>query len=345
MKKQSIIKILSAFVVALALGFATVGQVFAATPFVGDTSTLPIKRTVTTSINVTNTFTYAITANPGNPTGATDLPTTANIVFNNVAPTSGTAMQTGTVDFSGATFTTAGDYEFTISEIESTNPSVFPVDPTTYTIIVAVRYNTTSHALEATLVQAVKDAKGDKVNATWESTAKYTYFEIAETISGNMADVNKCFEYTLNIPAGDGVTTGDAFAANITSSCTDNPSSITAGTPSTIHLASGDVARVGLSGTTNQIPVGAGYTLTLVADDGYTATFNSESMTTGTAKIVTGLVATDDDSFNTKNKAALVLTKSQDIPTGIFTNVWTYVVVLGISATGVVVASKKFSKK
>lgn len=345
MKKQSIIKILSAFVVALALGFTTVGQVFAATPFVGGTSTLPIERTITTSSNVTNTFTYTVTANSGNPTGATGLPTTANIVFNNVAPTSGTAVQTGTVDFSGTTFTTAGDYEFTISETGSTNPSVFPVDPTTYTIIVAVRYNTTSHALEATLLQTVKDTGGNKVDATWGSIAQYTHFELAETISGNMADVNKCFEYTLNIPAGNGIVAGDTFTVNVTSSCTGNPSSITAGTPQHIYLANNDTATVGLSNSAEQIPVGAGYTLTLVADDGYTATFNSEPMAAGTAKTITGLVGPSDPDFNTKNKASLALTKSAVIPTGIFTNVWTYVVILGISATGVVVASKKYSKK
>jgi multidrug transporter EmrE-like cation transporter len=160
-----------------------------------------------------------------------------------------------------------------------------------------------------------------------------------------MADVNKCFEYTLNIPAGNGIVAGDTFTVNVTSSCTDNPSSITAGTPQHIYLANNDTATVGLSNSTEQIPVGAGYTLTLVADDAYTATFNGESMTTGTAKTITGLVGPSDPDFNTKNKASLALTKSADIPTGIFTNVWTYVAILGISATGVVVASKKFSKK
>lgn len=346
MRKQSAIKILSAFAVALMLSLTTIGQVFAATPFVNNVTTLPIKRTINNvSNNVTNTFTYTITQNANNPTGATGLPTSATIVFNNTVPTSNTVEESGTVDFSGATFTTAGDYEFTISETESTNPTNFPIDPTTYTIIAAVRYDS-NHALEATLLQEVRNNGGTKTDATWEYNAQRTHFEITETTSGNMADVNKCFEYTLNIPAGNGVTAGDTFTASVTSSCTGNPSTITAGTPETIRLASGDTAVIGSSsGVAEQIPIGAGYTLTLVADDGYTATFNNESMTAGTAKTVTGLVGPLDTDFDTKNKANLALTKSSDIPTGIFTNVWTYVVILGISATGIAVVSKKYSKK
>ena len=147
MKKLSF----AAGVAAIALSFATIfpaAGVFANTIATGDLTGNPItlRRSVSGITNpVTNTFSYTVTSS-STPTGAsvTGYPTSASIAFNNVSPTSGTAEQTTTLDFSAANYSAVGDYEFTITESASTNVSNYPIDTADndYTAIVSVRYYT-----------------------------------------------------------------------------------------------------------------------------------------------------------------------------------------------------------
>lgn len=339
-------------VLSMVLGVTLTNKTYAATTitFTDNVKTIPFTRTVTGVSNpVTNTFTYTVTPDANNPAGVTNAPTSASVVFSGATPTSNTVNGTGALDFTNTTFTTAGDYYFTVAETGSTNASSFPLDNSTYTAIASVRYAvnggvTDPNTLIVTLVQDMQKTGGNKEPAVWRSEALRTYFQLSATTTGNMADVNHCFVYTLNVPTGNGVSTGDSFAITTTSTCS-NPSTITAGQNTTIRLKNNDTMQVGLSGTLSQLPIGSGYSITLTDAEGYTATFNDAEMQAGTAKSVTGLVAVNDSQFNTKNNASLKLTKNSAVPTGIFNNTATYVVLLGIGAAGLAYSAKRFRAK
>lgn len=350
--KKHLAKLTAAIAALTALFSATISsQTFAATNiiFVDDITTIPITRTITGVSNpVTNTFTYTVTPNAGNPSGASGIPTSASIAFSSASPDSSHSVtSTGALDFSNATFTTAGDYYYTVTETGSTDSSNFPLDNTTYTAIASVRYAVNGgvpdpNTLVVTLLQDMQRTGGGKEPAVWQSEAPRTYFEILAQTTGNIADINHCFVYTLNIPTGSGISSGDTFSVSTASECT-NPSTIIAGQNTTVRLKHNDTLRVGGTGSTvSQLPVGSGYNITLTDAEGYTATFNGSTMTAGTPQSVTGLVAVSSPDFNTKNKAVVTLSKSADVPTSVFTNVLMYLAIFGIGLSGVIYAARKF---
>ncbi|MBP5656081.1 hypothetical protein J6X15_00650 [Candidatus Saccharibacteria bacterium] len=322
---------------------------------------LTLSRTVSgVSNNVTNTFGYTITQGTI-PSGATvsGAPATASIVFNNTAPTSGDATATTTVDFSSANFSKVGDYTYTIRESSSTDAVNYPIDTASndYTALVQVRYyvdpNTNvpdnSRFVATTYLTNASDNKVSNNTATWGSSAARTYIEAKATTTGNMAETTDCFAYTINIPAGNGVVAGDTFTVSTASTCSGNPSSVTAGTATTIYLRHNDTVTVGQNGLVNQLPVGASYTWTKASDSntGYTNKIDGtqQSSVTKTTVAVTN-VDCDDDSdgagcFDDNNHTDFENNKELDPLTGIVTNFWFYIMLLVAGLVGFFIISRR----
>lgn len=355
MKKTSFFAGAAALALSAASIIPAVNAWAATTSYDNGVTTIPIKRTVTGVSNpVTNTFTYTITPVSSNPTGASNEPTTASIVFNNTTPVSGTATATGSIDFSGTTYSQIGDYYYDITETGSTDTSNYPIDDTQYQAQVSVRYavdSTTNvpdnNSLVVTLAQLMVNSSdtegtGDKDEAIWTSGANRTYVEINATTTGNSAETGNCFAYTVEIPVGNGVESGDTFAITSGTECTGGATSVTAGDSATIYLKHGDTATVGQNGTTNQLPIGASYTITKAdTNDGYSTKINSIETTT----VTKSAVAVDAEGFDDDNVINIENNKTVNPLTGIATNVWTYVIILAAGAAGVVYASKKTVKK
>ena len=341
MKKLSF----AAGVSAIALAATTiipVAGVFATTAtYDGTNNIVTLQRTVSGVSNpVTNTFTYTIT-NTDKPDGATvtGAPTSASIAFSNQAVSDGSAVKTTTVDFSTADFSKPGDYTWTISETGTGNAANYPIDTADndYTVIISVRNvldnnNVPTGAYTGTLI--LKNKSGNKVDtATWTSRASFTYISATATTTGNLAETDQCFAYTLNIPAAGSVSAGDTFTIDNTSTCTGSDTTVTAGTPATIYLKHGDLVTVGQAEGVNELPVGASYTWTKASDTstGYTNKIDGATASTTTKTAVD--VA--DSAFNTNNKTAFENNKDADPQTGIITNIWFYIILLTIGAFGI----------
>ncbi len=359
MKKLSFVAGASAIALALASIFPAAG-VFANTIATSDFEGSPItlRRTVSgVSNNVTNTFGYTITST-STPDGgsANNAPTTASIAFSNKAPSSNEVSGTTTVDFGTTNFSKVGDYTFTISETSSTDPTNYPIDTASndYTAIVRVTYYVdpvtnvpdNSRYVAKIVINNKDDTK--VAQATWGSSAARTYIEVAATTTGNMAETDKCFAYTINIPVGSGVSAGDTYAINANTTCTGSDTSVTAGTPATIYLKHGDTATVGLVGNSSQLPVGANYTLTKTGtDDGYTTKIDGNVKTT-INKITVATGNTDCESnadgegcFDENNHTDFENNKQADPLTGIVTNFWFYLMLLIIGLVGFFIISRK----
>ena len=271
---------------------------------------------------VTNTFGYTIT-NASAPSGGSvsNAPSSASIAFNNVSPTGGASSveATTTVNFSAASYSKVGDYEFTITESSSSDAGNYPIDTAdnSYKAVVQVRYYVDSSTnvpdnSRYTAYVIIYDKGGTKVSeATWTSGSTYTYIQATATTTGNLGETSECFAYQISIPDS-GVTAGGTYAIDInptSGACSGSATSVTAGTPATVYLKHGDTVRVGYNNNVYQLPVGANYTITDTnGSDGYTT--KMDTVTQDSVSKTT--VATTDGNFNTNNTTAIENNKNTD---------------------------------
>ena len=283
--------------------------------------------------NVTNTFTYTIAfdsaygagANGGTASG---FPTSTTVAFNNVAPLSGTATQTGTVDFAGTTFTKVGDYRFTLNETGSTSSTQYPLDNTTYYLYVSVRYaagDTDGTQMVATVAgSGISDSSNDENHATdpgtkeavvFESDSVFTNISITKTVTGNMGDKSHYFTVNVTIPgSGTYLVSGGQYGTPATSTTT-----VTAGTATALQIKHGETLTIGLAsdGTTNQVPIGVSYTVAETTEQGYTTTIDTVEQSSTTKTSVQAAASNATAIVNRYEVATL---------TGVFLNIMPYVV-------------------
>lgn len=321
---------------------------------IGDTPAnheFTITRTIEGVSNpVSNTFTYTITAAGTNPSGATGMPTSATVTFNNKAPVSNVATETGTIDLSNVTFTTNGDYEWTVTESATGDSTNYPLDSTdVYKIKVSVR-NSASTNLTSNQGKTVTifgyDKDGNKIgdptsadpakqeaNFPFTSQAQYRHIEIKKTVTGNMADVDLCFDVEVTVG-----TTGQTYA--VSGGC-NNAATIPGGTATTLSLKHNDTIIIGKSGTTEQIPIGVNYSFTEQGATAYTTTINGAqqpSKTSGTQTVSSTASANVNTIVNHYENATI---------TGAFMKILPYVIIAVIAIAGVIymIVRNKKNKK
>ena len=306
--------------------------------------TVTITRNVTGVTNpVTNTFTYTIAPdtqyNPGTVTG---YPTSTTVAFSGVTPNaSGTATQTGAVDFGGTTFPTVGDYRFILTETGSTNTTQYPLDNTTYYLYVSVRYaagDTDGTSMEATVVSSAMTSTAAPTSQTKEavvftSGAELTHVTISKTVTGNMGDKSKYFDISVNIPGtGTYLVSGGKYGTPANSSTT-----VTAGTATTLQIKHGETITIGLAadGTTDQIPIGINYTVGETAVTGYTTTIDGAATNPKTETTV---------ATAANNTTAIVNNYELATLTGVFINMVPYLLIAAVVLV-LIVLLKRSSKK
>ena len=305
------IKIMLTMILSLAL-FGEMGSVNAATGSI-TTSTAnhaaTISRTVTGTTNkVNNTFTYTVTADSNNPTGTSNIPTTATVAFSNVTPQSGTATATGTLDFAGATFTKNGDYTYTITETGSTTPGLYPIDSTnTYTAKVSLRNASATNFNSKTITMffykgAASDAsKLDPSKLDFTSAAIVKTISISKTVEGTMADPDEYFAVSITVNGN----TGESYSITGTHKSGD-PTSITSGTATTVNLKHGD------SITINGVPEGKTYSFIETGGANYQTFINGSTTNSKESGSKTVGSSNSNTIKNVWNQAAItgIVTKS-----------------------------------
>ena len=310
----------------------------------GDTnSTVTITRNVTNATgNVTNTFSYNIAPDTtyNNSVGTvTGTPTISGISFTNVAPTAGTATQTGTVNFAGVTFSDVGDYRFILTETNSTDSSKYPVDSSTYYLYVSVRYadNGTTTMVATVAGNGIKDSTtysaGAKTAVVFSSDEGLTNITITKTVDGNMGDVTKYFDISVNIPgSGTYLVSGGKYGTPA-----DSTTSVTAGSATTLQVKHGDTLTIGVAsdGTTKQIPIGVTYTVSETSVTGYTTTIDSVEQSS-VSKTTVAAPASNGTTINNHYELATL--------TGVFINMVPYLLIVAVVLV-LIVLLKRSSKK
>lgn len=321
-------KKLKLFLMALIVGlsFGNVDIANAATGSISSTTTnhaITLSREVTGVTNkVTNTFTYTVTAG-SNPSGATDIPTTKTIVFNGATPSSNKVTQSATLDFAGATFTTNGDYTYTIKETGSSDSTTYPVDSSnTYTVKISVRNASetdfTSDKKVTMILFKGEGGSATKLNNTTFNFTKEAVFRtitIAKTVEGTMADPDTYFAVAVTIAGSDGNTYSVSGQTKSGASTT-----ITQGTAGTIYLKHGETVTI--SGVKN----GSTYSFNETAVSGY-ATYINGSTTNSTSSGSKTVGATNSNTIKNVYNASAI--------TGLFTRFTPYIIMSAAAIIGV----------
>lgn len=340
--KHKLLSAIAAITVASATIISNVSAVTIGSDGSGTTnnsSTITVTRQVSNVSNpVSNTFSYSITANDNYEDSVTGAPTISDVVFNNVTPVDGTASATSTINFSGVAFDALGNYSYTVTETGSTDAVNYPLSTQKYTVTAYVR-NVLSEGVptgEYEVTLQVTDAGGDKQSdgLTFTSTATRTYITLSNSVAGNLADINKCFAYQIDIT---GVGGTDAFTVNTTSSCANNTNTITSG--GVVYLKHGESATIGDADGKYELPVGVNFTITKQGDTDYTTYFNGAD--SGATSITATTLAVDADDFKTNNIITIVNSKIDSPLTGVILNIWPYVLLAILGAAGFMIAKAR----
>ena len=327
--------LLSIFMVAAMFGGYT--GVSAATGSITNSTTnhlITISRSITgISNNVTNTFTYTVTADSSNPSGATGIPTSGTVAFSNKAPTSGTATATGTIEFSGATFTKNGDYSYLITETASTDSTTYPIDSTNkYTVKVSVRNasatdftNDKAVTVQVYSGEGASATKQDGATITFTSSSVLRTITIKKTVTGNMADADEYFPVSVTVTGNTGETysiTGQSYSGS------GKITSLTSGTAGTIYIKHNETITI------NNVPNGKTYQFTETNTKGYTAAVN------GTAGASSGTKTVGATNTNT-----ITNTLSSPVPTGAILKILPYILIIGLAVAAIIIVVIRSNKQ
>lgn len=216
---------------------------------------------------------------------------------------------TGDITVALPEYTNVGVYEYTLKEVDGKTAGVvyYPDD---IKLVVTV-INGENGKLRIAAVHV--ESEGEKSD-TFPNTYKAGELDVSKTVTGNLGDKNKYFEFKVTLTGEEGKTYRDSYAVTGGSN-TENPSTIKIGEETTFLLKHGDTITIA------NLPYGVTYTVTETAAEGYTT-----EKTGDTGKIN----AADQAAEFTNNKAG-------SIDTGVVLNNMPYILVLAVLAAGVAV--------
>lgn len=239
---------------------------------------------------------------------APDLGTITGAKFDDGAATiSGT---TGDITVALPEYTNVGVYEYTLKEVAGTTAGVTYYDKGIKLVVTVVNDNNGKLRIAAVHTESTGEAKSDN----FPNTYKAGELDVSKTVTGNLGDKNKYFEFKVTLTGENGKTYRDSYAVTGGSN-TANPSTIKIGEETTFLLKHGDTITIA------NLPYGVTYTVTETAAEGYTTEKTGADGTISAADQI----------------AAFTNTKDGSIDTGVVLNNMPYILVLAVLAAGVAV--------
>lgn len=192
---------------------------------------------------------------------------------------SGTNDANGKIVISRA-YSEEGTYKYKLSEVKGTDTSIV-YDGTAYYVQVVVKLNETTQKYEAMVSYFVNEACTNPLTInlpTFNNTTAPGSLVVKKTVSGNAADKNKEFTFTVTLTKGGEAMPGEMKYGDTT---------FINGVANNIKLKHNE------SVTITGIPAGLDYTVTESDNNGYTVTVNGQNTATATGKIMAGKTSTE----------------------------------------------------
>lgn len=240
------------------------------------------------------------TVTNGEATSAPALGTITGATFAAGAATAKGA--TGEITVALPEYTSVGVYEYTLQEVAGTTAGVTYYGKTIKLVVTVV--NGTVGNIRVAAVHT-EDEGGTK-SSEFINTYRAGTLNVSKTVTGNLGDKNKYFEFKVTLTGENGKTYGDSYAVT-GGSKDDNPKSIVIGQETTFMLKHGDTLSIA------NLPYGVTYTVTETADADYETTKTGDSGTIGAAT----------------QTAAFTNNKNGSIDTGVTTENLPYVLLIG----------------
>lgn len=245
----------------------------------------------------------------GDATEAPALGTITGATYEEGAATvSGT---TGDITVALPEYTNVGVYEYTLKEVAGKTAGVTYYDKGIKLVVTVVNDDNGKLRIAAVHTESTGEAKSDK----FPNTYKAGELDVSKTVTGNLGDKNKYFEFTVTLTGEKGKTYADSYAVTGGSADAKNPTTIAVGVPTKFNLKHGDTITIA------NLPYGVTYTVTETAVDGYTTEKTGDQGT---------ISAADQAAEFTNDKVG-------SVDTGVVLNNMPYILVLAVLAAGVAV--------
>lgn len=209
---------------------------------------------------------------------------------------------TGEITVALPEYTSVGVYEYTLQEVAGTTAGVTYYGETIKLVVTVVNGKNNDLLRIAGVHTESSGVKSD----TFENTYRAGTLNVSKTVTGNLGDKNKYFEFKVTLTGVEGKTYGDSYAVS-GGSKDDNPKSIVIGQETTFMLKHGDTLSIA------NLPYNVTYTVTETADADYETTKTGDRGTIGAAT----------------QTAAFTNDKNGSIDTGVTTENLPYVLLIG----------------
>lgn len=240
----------------------------------------------------------------GDATSAPDLGTITGATFN--AGDASTTGKEGTITITLPTYEKVGVYEYTLKETAEKNAGVAYHGDNIKLVVTVI--NGESGLIRIPAVHT--ETQGDKTDK-FDNTYSAGTLKVSKTVTGNLGDKSKYFEFKVKLTGVEGKIYADSFAVT-GGSYESNPQTIKLGEETTFYLKHGETISIA------NLPYGVGYTVTETAAEGYTTTKTGD---TGTIN-----AAAQTADFTNEQKG--------DIDTGVVLSSLPYVAVLAVVVLG-----------
>ena len=235
-------------------------------------------------------------------------PTVGTVSYDKKGATKDGNKKTVDVTFTG--YTSVGVYTYTIKETPGTTAGV-DYDTVPVTMKVTVVNGDTAGTFKVESVSFTKNGtKLAKDEAAFNNTYTANKLEVSKTVTGNLGDKSKYFEFTITLTGKDGAAYNNDGYTVAGGSNAENPTSIKVGESKTFKLKHNDTITI------ENLPKDVTYTVTETAVDKYTTTVNGTESNEATGK------TTSD-----KATQAFVNTKGSEIDTGVNLTTLPYILV------------------
>ena len=209
---------------------------------------------------------------------------------------------TGDITVALPTYTSVGKYEYTLKEVAGTTAGVTYYGNNIKLVVTVINDGEGKIRVAAVHTESEGGTKSD----TFENTYSAGTLNVSKTVTGNLGDESKYFEFKVTLTGVEGKTYGTSYAVTGGTN-TANPNAIKIGEETTFLLKHGETIHIA------NLPYGVSYTVTETAATGYTTTKIGD---TGTIN------AADQTAAFTNNKTG-------EIDMGVTTENLPYVLLIG----------------
>lgn len=171
---------------------------------------------------------------------------------------------TGEITVALPTYDKVGVYEYTLQEVAGTTAGVTYYGASIKLVVTVIQGENGKLRIAAVHTES----SGDKKD-TFENTYSAGELNISKTVTGNLGDQSKYFEFKVTLTGEVGKTYAGSYAVSGGTN-SSNPTSIKIGEETTFYLKHGETISIA------NLPYGVTYTVTEKAADGYTTTYTGD---------------------------------------------------------------------